>query len=559
MGFLLLVLLSTCVLGHEAKGVPAHELTDVFAVHLKAGADANQVAAEHGYRNLGQIGKLEGFFRFEKLARPPRGVKTTQLDEHEHVEFAEAQVLRKRFPRALESIHDPLWNRQWALHGRPVSMEVEKVWQQLNITGRNVQIAIVDDGLDHVHPDLSANYAPVGSRDINYNKADPKPFSYDGHGTSAAGCCSAAANNVCGLGTAPQSRVAGIRLIAKSTTDADEAEGLSYHPDVNHIMSSSWGPYDDAKRLEGPGYVLYNALKHGVATGRNGKGTIYMWAGGNGRGAHDNGNYDGYANNRYTIPVGAIVAGGKNSWYSEPCACLYCVVPSSGGSAGGITSTALNNRCTSSFGGTSAASPLMAGVVALVLEANPGLTWRDVMHVIANSAVKVDPNNADWVVNGGGFHHSHNYGFGRIDALQTVTAAKNWVNVPAELPAFSTAQVTVSKTFSSQFVTGEVVVSTDIDFVEHIDIWFQADHPHRGKVEVYLESPYGTRSTLAESHGDMHSNYPAAGWKFGSVRHWGEDPNHNGGKWKVACRASSETGKFNFFKLVFYGYKKTAQ
>jgi kexin len=58
-------------------------------------------------------------------------------------------------------------------------------------------------------------------------------------------------NNQCGVGTAPNSKVSGIRLIAESTTDADEAEGLSYRLDVNHILSSSWGPYDDGMRLEG--------------------------------------------------------------------------------------------------------------------------------------------------------------------------------------------------------------------------------------------------------------------------------------------------------------------
>jgi kexin len=167
------------------------------------------------------------------------------------------------------------------------------------------------------------------------------------------------------------------------------------------------------------------AFKAGVTTGRGGKGSIYMWAAGNGRSAMDNcknkkssqkkistifiGNYDGYSNNRYTIPVGAIVNNGRYSSYSEPCSALYCVVPSSGGANGGIPSTSTNNQCTSSFGGTSAASPLMAGVVALMLEANPTLTWRDVQHVIAASAVKVSPSDPEWVTNGGGFNHSHNY------------------------------------------------------------------------------------------------------------------------------------------------------
>ncbi len=84
----------------------------------------------------------------------------------------------------------------------------------------------MDDGLDFNHPDIRSNYAQVGSTDINFHKADPMPFAFDGHGTSAGGCSSAQANNaICGAGTAPDSKVSGIRLIAESTSDADEAEG----------------------------------------------------------------------------------------------------------------------------------------------------------------------------------------------------------------------------------------------------------------------------------------------------------------------------------------------
>ncbi len=79
---------------------------------------------------------------------------------------------------------------------------------------------------------------------------------------------------------------------------------------MNHILSSSWGPYDDGMRLEGPGTFLTRAFEQGARTGvilsfcsfsfahnsftgRNGKGAIYVWAAGNGRGARDNCNYDG--------------------------------------------------------------------------------------------------------------------------------------------------------------------------------------------------------------------------------------------------------------------------
>ena len=110
---------------------------------------------------------------------------------------------------------------------------------------------------------------------------------------------------------------------------------------------------------------------------------------------NDNCNYDGYASSPYTIAVGAIDNYGRHSFYSEPCAALLVVAPSDGGSAGVSTTDAViqgSSECTSEFGGTSSAAPLVAGVVALMLEANARLSWRDVQLILARSAVTI---NAD--------------------------------------------------------------------------------------------------------------------------------------------------------------------
>ncbi len=498
-------------------------------------------------------------FRFERLEGAQQRRNAVRLDAHPEVEFEEQQIKRRRFVRVFETVSDPMWAQQWNLKGTPVSLNVQDVWTKLNITGRGVQVSIVDDGLDFSHPDLKDNYAAIGSTDINFHKSDPTPYRYDGHGTSAAGCSSSMANNpFCGAGTAPQSKVSGIRLIAESTTDADEGEGLSHRLDVNHILSSSWGPFDDGNRLEGPGPVLEAAFKQGVTEGRGGKGTIYVWAAGNGRAARDNCNYDGYANNRYTIPVAAIIVNGNPAYYSEPCAATFCAVPSSGGMNGGISTIDLQSRCTSTFGGTSAAAPQMAGVVALMLEANPNLTWRDVQHVIAKSAIRRNLQNSGWTLNGGGFSHNHDYGFGRIDAVTTVQLAKSWVNVPASAPEFRSGRVNVNLPISATEVVGSVNVSSAIDFVEHVDVIFHARTPARGNLEVFVDSPFGTRSFLATPHNDRANDYPQQGWKFGTVRNWGEDSK---GVWRVSCKDSAAMGRgtFTWFELVIYGYQKAKQ
>jgi hypothetical protein len=156
----------------------------VVAVHLKAGADPNMVASSHGFLNMGRVGGLEDVYSFQRKARLSRSVLKS-LDSHSDVLFQERQVLRKRYARDLESIHDPLWNHQWDLHGSSIAIRPHYVWHEMNITGKGVTVSIVDDGLDHRHPDLAPNYNAAASRDINYNKADPTPFAYDSHGTAA--------------------------------------------------------------------------------------------------------------------------------------------------------------------------------------------------------------------------------------------------------------------------------------------------------------------------------------------------------------------------------------
>ena len=86
---------------------------------------------------------------------------------------------------------------------------------------------------------------------------------------------------MCGVGVAPEAGLAGIRLIAQPVADYEEAQGLSYKNDQIHIYSSSWGPYDDASSLEGPGSVTKEMFQMEAVNGRGGLGSIWVWAGGN--------------------------------------------------------------------------------------------------------------------------------------------------------------------------------------------------------------------------------------------------------------------------------------
>src|SRR6185436_7443078 len=133
------------------------------------------------------------------------------------------------------------------------------------------------------------------------------------------------------------------------------------------------------------------------------------------------------------------------AWYSEPCSALLVSAPSSGGNRSLMTTdlagAAGDDRgdFMAAFGGTSAAAPVVSGVVALMLARNPALTWRDVQHILVRSSRNGDAGDAGWTT--GLRPHNEKYGFGVVDALAAVTQAANWVNVAAEsaVPAVASA------------------------------------------------------------------------------------------------------------------------
>jgi subtilisin-like proprotein convertase family protein len=308
-------------------------------------------------------------------------------------------------------------------------------------------------------------------------------------------------------------------------------------------------------------------VENGIANGRGGLGTIYVWAAGNGRSANDNVNYDGYASSRYTIAVGATGGNGVFSSYSEPGASMLVNSPSSYSGAGTTTvdlvgSNGYNNSSdyTDDFGGTSSACPLAAGVIALILEANPNLTWRDVQHILVQTSEKNDPGNSDWTTNGAGLEFNHNYGFGRTDASAAVAAAETWTTVPdneAPLTASSSSVISIPESVTGAITASDSVsISAPAEFAtEHVEVIFNATHTWRGDIAVSLTSPDGTVSRLSEPHlGDSANNYN--NWMFTTVANWGENPN---GTWTLTFYdgATGDTGNVTGWTLNVHGFLTT--
>ena len=463
--------------------------------------------------------------------------------------------------------NDPYFDDQWHLNNSGQTSgvagedaNVMGVWDSFN--GSGVVISVIDDGVEHSHPDLSDNYVSVHSYDWCGDDSDPDPNSSDGHGTAVAGVAAGTGNNSIGVtGAAFGASIAGHRLIACGFSDSTGADALSYHNAGIDIYSNSWGPFDSGNILDGPGPITIAAIEDSIYNGRSGLGNIYTWAAGNGLDADDNSNYDGYSNSRYSIAVAAITHYGEQSWYSEPGANILVTAHSNGGTPTyeGITTTDITGNggydggdVTHDFGGTSSATPLVSGVIALVLEANPDLTWRDVQNILVHSSRKNDANDSSWIVNGAGHDVSHKFGFGAVDAGAAVSLAQNWSSSGEETNASFgpyTSNVDIDNGPSSWT---EFNLSVPVDLrLESIDIFVDITHDARGELDIVLQSPNGHESWLAEEHTDNNADY--SNWRFGTVQHWDESSQ---GDWKLKVRDSvsgSNSGTVNSWEVIFHG------
>lgn len=433
---------------------------------------------------------------------------------------------------------------------------IEALWDSFR--GNGITISIVDDGLQINHPDLAANATNSFHRDWNDNTPnDPTGrLAQDNHGTNCAGVAAAVGNNGVGVvGAAMNARLVGLRLIAGNVGDIENAEALGWRTDIIHVSNNSWGPPDEGKDLAGPGPLALAALEHGAVNGRGGKGVIYAWAAGNGLDKGDRSNYDGYNNSPYTLSVGGIDDQGGAPWYSEHGANLVVCAYSNGRQS--ITTTS-NAGYVDDFGGTSSATPLVSGVVALMLQANGNLGWRDVQEILIRTARKNAPADAGWVVNGAGFNFNHQFGAGAINAQAAVAMAQGWTNLGTRR-THSVSQMDANVAIPDNNTAGITrtfdLSAADQMRLEHVLLSVRVTHPRRGDLDIRLTAPSGTSSTVFVPHADTNADI-ALSFPFLSVRHWGENLQ---GSWTVTVsdRTAANTGTLNDVKLEFFGTRAT--
>ncbi len=480
---------------------------------------------------------------------------------------------------------DPLFQTQWYLENTGQTSGAENggmsgedihvvdVWPEFKGSHLNA-VGILDIGVEAKHPDLEENIDISKSYRYADGSNDPSPLnSRNSHGTCVAGIVAAKGWNGLGIrGVAPNARIVGLNVLSAPTEanliDALSREGIA-------ISNNSWGAGGNGLNEF---QTLVNTMELGCKKGRGGKGTIYLFAAGNSRNGinNSNTNMSDLTNNRYAIAVSAVDANGKYASYSNYGSTV--LVAGAGGEYGktfpAIVSTDLtgldkgwdtnethynvpgneNGDYTNLMNGTSAACPTVTGVVALMLDANPNLSWRDVRYILAATARKNDPENEMWTVNAAGFHINYNYGFGMVDAFKAVTMSKTFEGLKEEIRVESS--VDVNRSIPNDGRTALVSTTTinrDI-IIEHVDIWITIDNKIYGQIgdlEIKLISPAGTESILAWSGVRTYGRY--SNWRFGTVRHLDEKAY---GKWKLSVKDADGDSEYTLrkWKLKVYGH-----
>jgi hypothetical protein len=517
---------------------------------------------------------------------------------------------------------DPLYSEQWYLKNSGQStfslgsatsgkdLNFESVMLE-GYTGKGIHILLSDDGLETTHEDLAANFDLSRSRDYTqpapYTGAGIHHSDYDGHGTAVAGIMSAVANNAKGLrGIASGATLASANLISTevSFTTAMLIDQASTTAD---IVNQSWGSTQNSINTIPESY--YAQLESSTATGRGNKGIIFVQSAGNnysidiGGGNYrvGNSNFDGTKATPFTIVTSALQASdlpatrsstGSNLWISAYGGGNGATNPAilstdrSGCTLGLSNSFAfqnlfesgknsLNANCnyTSIMNGTSAAAPMVSGAIALMLEANSNLSWRDIKFILASTANQVNPEigavenpnvsspsghvwQQGWVTNAAGFQFHNRFGFGKLNIAAAVTMAKTYISALgswADTGELTSGSIGLSiPDQSSAGVTDSINVSSGLT-IETVKLKISATHADAGQLGFEITSPSGTKSIVKNVNDALSGTSNFSDTIFITHAFFGESAN---GTWTIKAidGFAGSTGTLDQWSITVYGH-----
>jgi subtilisin family serine protease len=444
-------------------------------------------------------------------------------------------------------------------------------------TGKGIKVAVVDSGLELLHEDLSANVDQSHSFNFLNGSNNPTPSVLgEDHGTQVAGIIGAVAfNNKGGRGVAYNSTLRGYNLLAtgaNSVANLGNALGGASYSSDNDIFNESFASSVGYLPTISP---TSSAITAQVLNLRNGKGGILVQSAGNEfldnpNAKCTNSNFygvscgdtatdtrrDGYG----PIIVGAFDADGIKSSYSNAGSSIWVSAP--GGEYGinnsylsnqpskyykpaiittsltgcnnatangfstkilnslnslGLNPYATNCQYTALMNGTSSSAPNVSGVIALMLEANPNLGYRDVKYILAKTAKKIDSTNSGvtsstilsgqnlvldqgWVKNAANYWFSTWYGFGAVDASAAVIMAKAYISYLPSVQSLSSQLHFINNTtipHNSTGVTMTFNMNTSFSTVEHVLLFANLSTTTGLTCNQFeITSPSGTKSII---------------------------------------------------------------
>ena len=487
---------------------------------------------------------------------------------------------------------DPLFDRQW--HFDRIG-NIRAIWEEYN--GAGVHVGVYDEGIEQTHTDLNDNYD--ASLEFSYNGSIPNTGATGPHGTSVAGLIGAEANDEGTVGIAFGASLTSVNIF-DSTSDlyinAGTPTGFFAAVAYNafDVVNNSWGST--------PGYAAFQnrntagsfaaetvaGWQNVADTGRGGLGTIVLKAAGN---EARNANAESSNSARFVIDVAAVGDSGFAASYSNHGANILVSAPgsefASNGGLGIVTtdltgSDGYNLRgdpagsydYTDDFGGTSAATPIVSGVVTLMLDANAGLGWRDVQDILAMSAthtgsslVSTTPGtfeNDIWKINGatnwngGGMHFHNNYGFGMVNAYNAVRMAEVW-------SLFDSAHTSTANNNTITYIDSTPMALADLtdntrtftipfdQSIENVQVTLNYTHSFMADLVISLISPTGDRYILEDrTAGNSSAADGGLIWTYGIQGLRGENA---AGDWTLSINdvVGADSGTLNSVQITFHG------
>ncbi|MXW53028.1 MAG: S8 family serine peptidase [Gammaproteobacteria bacterium] len=530
---------------------------------------------------------------------------------------------------------DPLFSDQWHLSnsgqsafasaggipGADLSMESTL---DAGPFGENVRVAIVDTGLEQCHPDLlnrieanaSYNFAADPSQLFPWFGAVQtdvfNPYSLGDHGTSIAGIIAATLNNgVGGRGIAPSSLIRGYNFLSSSSGSHASSLGSStVDPDSSDVavFNMSYGTIGSQRN---PSALLTSVFLHGTTELREGLGAIYVKSAGNGFNRclsieHDlrselgcrSSNSDSTNSLPYLIVAGGFNADDERASYASAGSNIWITAPAGqfGSTSPAVVTTdqqgldrgydvlvsrglALDDSANdggnyiSTFNGTSSSAPMISGAVATILSENASLSWRDVKHILASTARRLDvaippiriafgggrPHTFrhGWTLNKAGYWFHNWFGFGAVDLDAALAMARSYSTDTlgdfADSGRITTVDALSIPDFNSDGVSSSIEVTNlpSSATIEAVVVNVFGAHEFLSDLSITLVSPAGTESILNPAFNDSLVGTTDLNWQLLSNAFYGESPN---GNWSlnIVDAHSDHVGELEQWSIRFY-------